>query len=183
MSLANDGRCAPKERAQTREVAYTPIGRNALFVGLVLHVAALCLAMMPDFGVRFYFYSLYLLSWALLIAGMFTELRDRGYRPSGDYRLYLLSILAIVPIVGPLATLIALYLITGGGKEAPFSLLGMIGSFLRLRASGIAILILFLILSALFAFIYSTHDPYFKRVRGKRVSNGLHAERVTEWER
>lgn len=79
--------------------------------------------------------------------------------------------------------LIALYSMTGAGKKAPFSFFGMIASFLRLRANGIVLLLSLLLLSALFVFIYSTHDPYFKRARGKRVSNGFHVERVTEWER
>jgi hypothetical protein len=171
MSLTNDGRSAPKESAQKREVAYTPLGRNALFIGLVTHVAALFLAMTPDFGVRFYFFSLQILSWVLLIVGLHAELSDRGYRPFGDYRFFLLSFLAIFPIVGPLMILIALYLLTGAGKKAPFSFFGMIASFLRLRASSIVILLSLLLLSALFVFIYSTHDPYFKRARGKRGSS------------
>lgn len=163
MSLTNEGGSTPGERGPKREVAYTPIGRNALFVGLVLHVAALCLAMMPDFGVRFYFYSLYLLYWALLIVGLYAELYDRGYRPAREYRFYLLSFLAIFPIVGPLLILIALYSMAGAGEKAPFSFFGMIASFLRLRANGIVLLLSLLLLSALFMFIYSTHDPYFKR--------------------
>ena len=162
---------SPKERAQTREVAYTSLGRNVLFLGLVTHVAALFLAMTPDFGVRFYFYSLYIFCWVLLIVGLYAELHDRAYRPSGDYRFYLLSLLAIFPIVGPLMTLIGLYSMTGAGEKAPFSFFGMIASFLRLRANSIVILLFLLLLSALFVFIYSTHDPYFKRARGNRVSS------------
>jgi uncharacterized membrane protein len=171
MSLTNEGGSAPGERGPKREVAYTPVGRNSLFVGLVTHVAALYLSMTPDFGIRFYFYLLYLSGWALLIVGMFAELHDRGHRPAGNFRFYLVSFLAIFPIVGPLTVLIALYLMTGTAKTAPFSPLGMIGSFLRLRASGIVIVLALLLLSALFVFIYSTHDPYFKRVREKRASS------------
>ena len=170
MAKSKDDTGGAKE-AQRRQVAYTPVGRNTLFVGLVTHVAALSLAMTPDFGIRFYFHLLYLSGWALLIVGMYAELDDRGRRPAGDFRFYLVSLLAILPIVGPLAVLVALYLLAGTAKTAPFSPLGMVGSFLRLRASGVVVVLALLILSALFAYIYSTHDPYFKRVREKRGSS------------
>jgi hypothetical protein len=168
MSLTNEDRSAPEERRTKREVAYTPIGRNALFVALVTHAAALFLAMTGLPGVVSWFYSLYLSGWALLIVGLHAELRDRGYRPVRDYRFYLLAFLAIFPIVGPLVALIALSLMTGIGKETPFSFFGMIASFLRLRANSIVILLSVLLLFALFAFIYSSRDPYFKRAREKR---------------
>jgi hypothetical protein len=159
------------ERAHPREVAYTPIGRNVLFVGLITHVAALFLAMTGLPGVRSWYYFLHISCWVLLVVGLYAELYDREYRPAREYRYYLLSILAIVPIVGPLMTLIALYLMTGGGKEAPFSFFGMIASFLRLRANSIVILLSLLLLSALFVFLYSSHDPYFKRPHGKVASS------------
>lgn len=171
MSLASDGKSEPEEKDQKREVAYTPIGRNLLFIGLLTHLGALFLAMTGLPGIDSHLYFLYISFWLLLIVGLYTELLDRGYRPARDYRFYLLALLAIYPVVGPLTTFMALYLLAGPGKKAPFSISGMIGSFFRLRASGSFLLLTLLLLFALFAFIYSTHDPYFKRVRGKRVSS------------
>lgn len=169
--MTSDGGSEPKEREQKREVAYTPIGRNLLFIGLLTHLGALFLAMTGLPGIDSHFHFLYIFFWALLIVGLYAELLDRGYRPSRDYRFYLLALLAAFPIVGPLTTLIALYSLAGPGNNMPFSISGMIGSFFRLRANGVPLLIALLLLFALFAFIYSTHDPYFKRVRGKRVSS------------
>jgi hypothetical protein len=175
-STPGKGNFGLKETLERRDVAYTAVGRNLLFVGLVTHVAALFLSMTPDFGIRSYFYFLYLSSWALSVAGLFLEMRDRGYRPAREVRFLLLSLVALLPFIGPLTAWIALYLLAGTRKTTPFSLFGMIASFFRLRASGAVLLITLLLLSALFAFIYSTHDPYFKRVREKR---GTSMERIS----
>lgn len=60
-----------------REIAYTKFGRNALFAGLISHVAALLAAMMPSPGSAF-FKIVYSFAWLALILGAYVELKKQG---------------------------------------------------------------------------------------------------------
>lgn len=152
-----------------REIAYTTFGRNLLFAGLISHIAALIASMMSGAGAYGFFSIVYPFYWSVFILGVFTELRNRGYRPFGIWRFYLIAAAAVFPIIGPLTAFFMLYMLQGDRGDEQFKLWGMFTSVLRLRANLLVIFFLITILFALFAITLQQNDPYFKKARLKKV--------------
>lgn len=156
----------------TREIAYTPVGRNALVIGLICHIAALLAGMMTSYGGNLFFMAVYPLSWGLLAAGGYTESRHRGLATWTSQRFYLIAMVPLFPIAGPLA---ALWLIYGApGKESHSgSFAGFIPAFLRLKGNSLIIFAVILLLFLAFIVIRSQDDPYFKRRTPRSASMPL----------
>lgn len=150
------------------EIAYTKFGRNALFIGLISHVAALLAAMMPSPGSAF-FKIVYSFAWLALILGAYVELENRGYWPFGNWRFYIIAAVNAFPFIGPLIAFLVLYRLQRGGEEERVRVCGMFASVLRLRANLLVLFIFIVILFILFAVILSRHDPYFKKANLKKV--------------
>jgi hypothetical protein len=151
------------------KIAYTTFGRNALFIGLISHIAALLLGMMPVSGAGSLFGILYVFYWITFISGMYKELRNRGYRPSGNLRFYIVVAATVIPILGPMTALMMLYSMQENNKAQQDKSPGFLPSILRLRANSLLIFLFILILFILFAVILSRNDPYFKRAKLKKV--------------
>jgi len=145
------------------EIAYTNFGRNALVIGLISHVTALLVAMIPVSASDSFFSMLYPFYWITIVSGVYKELRDRGYKPFGNWRYYILMAATIVPILGPTAGLMALYGMQGYGKLNQDKPLGFLTSALRLRANMLVIFLFLVIVFILFAGLLVRNDPYFKR--------------------
>lgn len=152
-----------------REIAYTTFGRNALFAGLISHVAALISAMMSDAGANDFFSMVYPFYWAAFILGVYIELRNRGYRPLGNWRFYIIAVASVFPVIGLLTVFFMLYSLQGDKNVEQFKLWGMFTSVLRLRANLLVIFFFITILFALFAITLQQNDPYFKKARLKKV--------------
>lgn len=156
-----------------REIAYTTFGRNVLFAGLVSHVAALLAGMMSEAGAYDFFSIVYPFYWAAFILGVYSEFKNRGCRPFVNWRFYIIAVAAVLPIIGPLTGLFALYALQGDKNVEQFKLWGMFTSVLRLKANLLVIFLLIAILFALFALTQQQNDPYFKKVRQKVEWGGL----------
>lgn len=152
-----------------REIAYTTFGRNALFAGLISHVAALIVAMMSGAGAYGFFSVVYPLYWSAFILGVYIELKNRGCRPFENWRFYIIAVAAVLPIIGPLTGLFMLYALQGDKNVEQFKLWGMFSSVFRLKASLLVIFLIITILFVLFALTQQQNDPYFKKVRQKKV--------------
>ncbi len=151
------------------EIAYTSIGRNMLFTGLISHVAAILVATMAASGRDHFFGFVYLFSCLLLVAGAFAELKKKGYRPLIEWRFYVIAALTVFPLLGPLMVLGLVYSIPKSGQEERVSLSGLLPAFFRFRANGVVLFLLMIFLFVLFLFASRQDDPYFK----KRYRNDL----------
>jgi hypothetical protein len=102
------------------EIAYTAFGRNALLTGLISHVAAILVAMMSASGAKFFFGILFLFSCLALVVGAYAELKNRGYYPLRDWRLYVIAAATAFPVLGPFIVLGLPYSLQKSGQEAQY---------------------------------------------------------------
>jgi hypothetical protein len=152
-----------KKRGIMKEIAYTTFGRNALVIGLISHITALLVGMMPVSDSASLFSILYVFYWIVFICAVYKELRDRGYRPSGNWRFYVATASAIIPILGPMTALMMLYRMQDNNKMKQDKSPGFSSAILRLRANALLIFLFIVIIFILFAVMLSRNDPYFKR--------------------
>lgn len=148
-----------------REIAYTSFGRNVLVAGLICHLAAILAGMMTASGTDLFFKIVYPVSWGLLIAGSYAELRHRGGRPLNAWRFYLIVMAAVFPLLGPLVILGLIYSFPESGGEGQGNLSGLFSAILKLRASVLMVFVWIMLLFLLFAVISSRNDPYFQKHR------------------
>lgn len=149
------------------DIAYTPFGRNALFTGLICHVAAILVGMMSAAGADIFFKVVYPFACLAFMAGAYVELRHRGGRPLSAWRFYLIAMASVFPVLGPFIVLCLIYSFPQDGANAHGNLSGLFPAMLKLRANALIVFVLLILLFLLFAVISSKHDPYFKR----RISN------------
>lgn len=155
-----------------KEIAYTTFGRNALVIGLISHVTALLVAMMPVSGADSFFSILYPFYWLTFISGVYKELSNRSYKPSINWCFYMVMLATAIPILGPTTGLMMLYGMQGNGKERQDKPLGFLTSVLRLRANVLLIFLFLTIFFILFAVMLVRNDPYFKRKAANRFLHG-----------
>jgi hypothetical protein len=105
----------------------------------------------------------YLFYWSVFIPGIYTELKNRGCRPFGNWRFYIIAASAVLPIIGPVTAFFMLYSFQGDRNVEQFKLYGMFTSVLRLRANLLVLSFIILILFVLFAYTLRQHDAYFRR--------------------
>jgi hypothetical protein len=145
------------------EIAYTALGRNALFAGLISHVAALLVAMLSASGREHFFGIVLSFACLALMTGAYAELRDRGRRPLSNWRFYAAAAATVIPLLGPLAVLGVLYHLQPEGQEQKGGLSGPLGAFFRLKANALVIFLLLALLLILFVVTNSQDDPYYKK--------------------
>lgn len=145
-----------------REMARSVFGRNALMAGLICHLAALVAGMLSASGGDAFFKMVYPVSWVLLTAGGFAELRYRGIVPLKGWRFYLMAMSCVFPVLGPLVVLWLIYSAAGNDVETG-NLTGLFSAMLKLRANGLLILVLILLLFVLFIFLHAGSDAYFHK--------------------
>ncbi|MDZ4164140.1 MAG: hypothetical protein U1C55_03340, partial [Smithellaceae bacterium] len=143
------------------EVAYTTFGRNALVAGLISQVAAILVAMMTASGAGLFFTIVFPLSCLALVAGGFAELKNREKDPLSNWRFYVIAAAAFFPLIGPLIVSGLLYSPQAGDQKARVGVSGLFLAMLRLKANGLILFLLIIVLFLLFALIHSRHDPYF----------------------
>ena len=146
-----------------REIAAASVGRNALTVGFICHVAALLVGMMTLSGADAFFKLVYPASWILMTAGAFAELRHRSASPLKTCRFYVAATASVFPLLGPLAVFGLIYTCPENGREGQAGLSGFVSPIFRLRADLLLLFSLIMILFLLFAVVTGTNDPYFRR--------------------
>jgi hypothetical protein len=114
-------------------------------------------------GKEHFFGIVFLLSCFLLVFGAYAELKNRGYCPLRDWRFYVIAVVTVFPVLGPLIVLGLLYSFQKSGQEARVSVSGLFPAMLRLQANVLVLFGLIILLFLLFAVIHSRHDPYFKK--------------------
>jgi len=157
------------------EIAYTAFGRNAILSGLISHFVAIVVSIMTAFGVQLYFGIVFPLSFLMLAAGAYAELKNRGYRPCTDWRFYLLTAVSVFPVIGAMLFLLLLYCYQKKGQKEGAGLSGLFPAIFRLKANSMGVLALIVFLFLLFVVIHAQEDPYFKRRtnRGNVTSTGI----------
>jgi hypothetical protein len=155
------------------EIAYTSFGRNALFAGLISHVAAFLVAMLSASGTEHFFGIVFLLSCLFLMAGAYVELINRGYSPLKDWRFYVIAAVTVLPALGPLMVLGLLYSFRKSGQEKRVGLSGLFSALFRLRANVLVLFLLMVILFILFVVTNSQDDPYYKKRHRSYQSRNL----------
>lgn len=154
---------------QVREIAYTTFGRNALFIGLVSHVAALISAMISNAATFNFFILTYSFYWSAFIFGTYGEVKNRGYSPFRNCIFYIIASAAVLPVAGPLTAFIILYSRQGDRNAKQFTLWGMFASVMRLRANLSVLFLFIVILFVLFVLTLRQHDVYFSNADMKWV--------------
>jgi hypothetical protein len=144
------------------EMARSAFGRNALTAGLICHLAAILAGMLSASGGDAFFKMVYPVSWMLLTAGGFAELRHRGIVPLKGWRFYLIVLSGVFPVLGPLLVLGLIYSAPGNDSETG-NLTGLFSATLKLRANGLLILVLILSLFVLFIILHAGSDSYFQK--------------------
>ncbi|HOD28371.1 MAG TPA: hypothetical protein PKH03_04100 [Syntrophales bacterium] len=155
------------------DIAYTPLGRNALVTGLIGHAAALLAGMMPASGGERFFGLVFPLACLALLLGGYAELRRGGRRPWRDGRLYGIAAATAIPVLGPFVVLGLLFGFQSRTQGERIGPLGLFPALARLRANGLVLFLWIVFLVLLFAFTGSRDDPYFKRHRDRAVGNAL----------
>jgi hypothetical protein len=150
-----------------KEIAYSAFGRNALVIGLISHVGALIIGMVPASGSGRLFFILYLVYVIVFFCAAYKELCGRGYRPFADAGFYMMMVGAVLPVCGPLIVLTMLY--KRQGNIEPKQPQGFIRSFFKLRANMLLLFLFGIIVFILFVFLVMKDDPYFKRVKMKKA--------------
>jgi hypothetical protein len=145
------------------KIAYTTFGSNTLLTGLISHVVAILVAMMSASGAALFFSIAFPFSCLALVVGAYTELKNRGYLPSRDWRFYVITTASFFPLLGPLIVLRLLYGFQKNGQEELVSVLGLFSAIFRLKANALVLFVLIICLFLLFAVIHSRQEPYFKR--------------------
>jgi hypothetical protein len=153
------------------EIAYTTVGRNALFTGLISHVAAFLVSMMAASGTEHFFSIVFLFSCFLLIVGAYTELKHRGYYPLRDWRFYVIAAATVLPVLGPFIVLGLLYNFQKSGQEKRVNMSGLLPAIFRLKANALVLFLLIVLLLILFVVTNSQDEPYYKRYRSYQNRN------------
>jgi len=149
------------------EIAYSSFASNALVVGLISHIGALLIGMIPASGSECLFLILYLLYFILFFCAAYKELHDRGYHPIRNKGFYIVMIGAVLPVMGPFFVFRMLYKRHDATDiKRPQ---GFISSILKLRANMLLVFLFIVIIFILFAFLIMKDDPYFKRVKMKKA--------------
>lgn len=146
-----------------QEIAYTTFGRNALFAGLISHMAAILVAMMSASGAGLFFKRVFPFACLGLMIGAYAELKHRGCYPLRDLRFYVVAAVSVFPLLGPLIVLGLLYNFRKSGQGKHVGMSGLFSAFFRLKANVLVVFLLIVILFVLFAFTNSQDDPYYKK--------------------
>lgn len=145
------------------EIAYTKIGKNTLFAGLISHLAAMLVAMLSSSGTEHFFGIVFPFSSLLLIVGAFAELKNRGYAPLRNWRFYLIAAATVIPFLGPFLALGGLYRMQESAPGKSIRLTGLLPALLGLKANLLIVFLLMVLLLVLFVFTVSQDDPYYKK--------------------
>ncbi|MEE9910522.1 MAG: hypothetical protein K4571_02260 [Deltaproteobacteria bacterium] len=145
------------------EIATTRIGRNALFAGLISHMAALLVAMSSSSGAEHFFRMVFPFSSVLLVVGAFAELKGGGLAPFRNWRFYPIAAVTVIPFLGPFLVLGGLYRMQESRRGKSISLTGLLSALFRLKANLLIILLLMVLLLLLFVFTNGRDDPYYKK--------------------
>jgi hypothetical protein len=155
------------------DIAYTPLGRNALVTGLIGHAAALLAGMTTASGGERFFGLVFPLACLALLLGGYAELRRGGRLPWRDGRLYGIAAATVIPVLGSLVVLGLLFGFQGKARRERIGPLGLFPALARLRANGLVLFLWIVFLAALFSYTGSRDDPYFKRHRGPAGRSAL----------
>jgi hypothetical protein len=143
------------------EIAYTTIGRNSLFLGLISHITAILVVMMPS-GTTQFFTIVFPISCLFLIVAVHTELKHRGYHPFKQWLLYAAAAATIFPLIGPLLVLAFLYSFQESKSGICKKIFGFIWAVFRLKANMLLGFALIVMLLVLFFFTTSRSERYYK---------------------
>lgn len=148
-----------------KEIAHSSFSSNALVIGLISHVGALLIGMIPASGSGRFFLILYLFYWALFLCAAGAELRGRAYRPFGNAGFYIMAGAAILPALGPFIVLRMLYKMQDATDIKQHR--GFVSSIFRLRANLLLVFLMLAVIFMLLAVLVSRDSPYFQRTKMK----------------
>lgn len=151
-----------------KEIAYSSFASNALVIGLISHISALLIGMIPASGSGRLFLILYLFYWVLFLCAAGVELRGRSDRPFGNAGFYIMAGAAILPALGPFIVLRMLYQIQGATDIKQRG--GFVSSIFRLRANLLLVFLMMAVVFMLFAVLVSRDSPYFQRTKMKAAA-------------
>lgn len=136
------------------EIAHTTVGRNGLFLGLISHITAILVAMMPAPGSAQFFEIVFPVSCLFLIIAIYSEFRHRGFNTIKQWRFYVAAAAAAIPLLGPLFVSGVLYGFQKSEDARLTKIFGFIPALFKLRGNmltGFALIVALLILFVLTA--------------------------------
>jgi hypothetical protein len=144
------------------EIAYTTVGRNALFTGLISHISAILAGMIPASG-NDYFQIVFLFSCLSLIVSVYVELKHRGSNPFKEGLFYTISAVNVLPLIGPFIGLGLLYRSQKTEQGGLVAASGFFPAIFRIKANILIIFLLGALLLVLFVLTSSRDGPYYER--------------------
>ncbi|MDI6743296.1 MAG: hypothetical protein QMD11_11240 [Smithella sp.] len=151
-----------------KEIVYSSFASNALVIGLISHIGALLIGMIPASGSGRLFLILYLFYWVLFLCAAGVELRGRAYRPSVNAGFYIMAGAAMLPVLGPFIVLRMLYKMQDATDIKQPG--GFVSSIFRLRANLLLVFLIMAIIFILFTVLVSRDNPYFQRSKMNDVT-------------
>lgn len=144
-------------------IAKTFIGNNALALGLLTHITAIIIAMIPLGETGQSVFSVYIFGTFLISIGIFNELRNHQKTVLKHWHFYAASILSLLAVIGPLFSCWILY--TFSEKETSRkSVGGFIVSLLTLKIYPIVLLIWSIAIAFGVSLLFRQYDPYFSHL-------------------
>jgi cell division protein FtsW (lipid II flippase) len=140
-------------------IAKTFAGNNLLGLGLISHVTAIIIAMVPfqeTESLIAYLMGSLLLSLAILI-----ELLGHQESVFKNWHFYAASILSLLAVIGPIFACWILYILSDEENKHPKTAGGFITSIFALKVHPIALLIWTIAIIIPLAILAQQYDPYF----------------------
>jgi len=145
------------------EIAYTTIGRNTLFTGLISHITAFLVGTLSVSGTEHLFSIVFSFSCIAFVIGAYVELKYRGRYPLRDWRFYVTAAVIVLPLIGPFIAFGMLYSFPKSEQGKSAKIYGFFPAFFRLKANILVIFLLIIFLLILFVFTSSQDEPYYKK--------------------
>lgn len=142
-------------------IAKTVIGNNALGLGLITHIMAIIIAMIPFQGTDSVITYTYVAGSLLLSIGIFIELVDKQESVLKNWHFYAASALSLLAFIGPLFSCWILYAMSDEINKQPKTAGGFITALFALKIHPIVLLIWSITIATALATAVQQHDPYF----------------------
>ena len=139
-------------------IAKTVIGNNVIGIGLITHLTAIIIAMIPLQGTDTFITSIYVTGSLLISLGVFIELYDKQENIFKNWHFYAASALSLLAFIGPLFSCWILYILN---EEKNISVGGFITSLLALKVHPVILLILSITIGISLTILFQQNDPYF----------------------
>lgn len=144
-------------------LARTTIGNNALGLGLMTHIMAVVIAMIPSAANDIFIFSAYMIGSFLLSLGIFLELFEMQKNVLRHWHFYVAAILSLLAFIGPIFSCWILYLLNEKETHEQKTAGNFISALFAIKVHPIALFIWSISIVITLSLLIPLNDPYFSR--------------------